>query len=160
MRPSPAASSPARSGWFDAVILDPVHYTVAPENAWVRVLRVRYAPGPSERNLTENEFVRLLWATVGSLKRTTVHHHSNSLAPADVHDLNSASHNPNELISTAVTQHVVASIPNEQEDRDTALYKDIFPGGWKDRSAESGWPKFQASGLITPQLLEEHTVTI
>lgn len=86
-------------------------------------------------------------------------------AMAEVHYVNIAPHNPNGPICTAATLHVVTSIANflinEQGNTDTALYKGIFPGGWKDSLAEMWVPEVPGVGVdFSPQFLKEHTVTL
>jgi hypothetical protein len=42
---TPSAASFGNSAPLDPVAIDPLHFTVELDNAWVRALRVRYAPG-------------------------------------------------------------------------------------------------------------------
>jgi hypothetical protein len=45
MERTPSVASFGHSAPLDPVAIDPLHFTVALDNAWVRALRVRYAPG-------------------------------------------------------------------------------------------------------------------
>jgi len=81
-------------------------------------------------------------------------------AMADAHYVTIAPHNPNGPICTAASLHVAASIPNfvimEEGNKETAQYKDIFAGGWKQDAPY--WTVPEAPGLgadILPALLRE-----
>jgi len=84
---------------------------------------------------------------------------------AEAHYVNIAPHNPNGPICTAASLHLVTSIANflilEQGASNTAAYKDIFPGGWKESLSEMWVPEVPGIGVdFSPAYVKEHTITI
>jgi galactonate dehydratase len=86
-------------------------------------------------------------------------------AIAETHYVNVAPHNPNGPVCTAASLHVVTSIANfailEQGNTDTAIYKEIFPGGWTASNSEMRVPEGPGLGVdFSPQFVKEHSVAI
>jgi galactonate dehydratase len=84
---------------------------------------------------------------------------------AEAYYINIAPHNPNGPICTAASLHLVTSIANflilEQGASNTAAYKDIFPGGWKESLSEMWVPEVPGIGVdFSPAYLKEHTVPL
>jgi galactonate dehydratase len=84
-------------------------------------------------------------------------------AMAETHYVNIAPHNPNGPVCTAASLHLVTSIANfvilEQGASNTAAYKDIFPGGWKESLSEMWVPEVPGIGVdFSPAYLKEHSV--
>ena len=82
---------------------------------------------------------------------------------AETHYVNIAPHNPNGPICTAASLHLCTSIANfiiiEQGNTNTALYKDIFPGGWKDSLTEMYVPEAPGLGAdFSPSFVKEYAV--
>jgi galactonate dehydratase len=85
-------------------------------------------------------------------------------AMAEAHYVNIAPHNPNGPICTAASLHLATSIANflilEQGASNTAAYKEIFPGGWKESLAEMWVPEVPGIGVdFPPAYVKEHGVT-
>jgi len=84
---------------------------------------------------------------------------------AEVHYINVAPHNPNGPICTAASLHLVTSIANflilEQGASNTAAYREIFPGGWKESLSEMWVPEVPGVGVdFSPAYLKEHAQTM
>jgi galactonate dehydratase len=84
-------------------------------------------------------------------------------AMAETHYVNIAPHNPNGPVCTAASLHLVTSIANfvilEQGASNTAAYKDIFPGGWKESLSEMWVPEVPGIGVdFSPAYVKEHSV--
>ena len=82
-------------------------------------------------------------------------------AMAETHYVNVAPHNPNGPVCTAATLHLCTSMANyliiEQGNTNTALYKDIFTGGWKDSLAEMWVPEGPGLGVdFSPAYVKEY----
>ena len=82
-------------------------------------------------------------------------------AMAEAHYVNVAPHNPNGPVCTAATLHLCTSMANyliiEQGNTNTALYKDIFAGGWKDSLAEMWVPEGPGLGVdFSPAYVKEY----
>ena len=82
-------------------------------------------------------------------------------AMAETHYVNVAPHNPNGPVCTAATLHLCTSMANyliiEQGSTNTALYNDIFTGGWKDSLAEMWVPEGPGLGVdFSPAFVKEH----
>jgi galactonate dehydratase len=83
---------------------------------------------------------------------------------AEAYYVNIAPHNPNGPICTAASLHLVTSIANfvilEQGASNTAAYRDIFPGGWKESLSEMWVPEVPGIGVdFSPAYVKEHAVT-
>jgi len=84
-------------------------------------------------------------------------------AMAETHYVNIAPHNPNGPICTAASLHLCTSIANfiiiEQGNTNTALYKDIFSGGWNDSLTEMYVPEGPGLGAdFSPAFVKEYAV--
>jgi galactonate dehydratase len=84
---------------------------------------------------------------------------------AEAYYVNIAPHNPNGPICTAASLHLVTSIANflilEQGASNTAAYRDIFPGGWKESLAEMWVPEVPGVGVdFSPAYVKEHAMTL
>src|SRR5713226_9068393 len=84
-------------------------------------------------------------------------------AMADANYVTVAPHNPNGPVCTAASMHVAASIPNfvimEEGNKETALYKDIFTGGWQANLANWDVPESPGLGVdFSPEFLRDHKV--
>ena len=82
-------------------------------------------------------------------------------AMAETHYVNVAPHNPNGPVCTAATLHLCTSIANyliiEQGATNTALYNDIFTGGWKESLAEMWVPEGPGLGVdFSPAFVKEY----
>jgi galactonate dehydratase len=84
---------------------------------------------------------------------------------AEAYYVNLAPHNPNGPICTAASLHLATSIANflilEQGASNTAAYRDIFPGGWKESLAEMWVPEVPGIGVdFSPAYVKEHALTL
>ena len=115
------------------------------------------------RALLEKRAVRILQPDAARVGGITPMKKISTLA--EMHYVNIAPHNPNGPLCTAASLHVMTSIPNflimEQGNTDTSMYKDLFPGGWKDSLSEMTVPETPGLGVdFSPQFVKEHTVSL
>ena len=84
---------------------------------------------------------------------------------AEAYYVNIAPHNPNGPICTAASLHLFTSIANflilEPGASNTAAYKDIFTGGWKESLSEMWVPEVPGVGVdFSRAYVKEHAITL